>query len=201
MSRIIITGASSGIGRALAIELARQGRELVLLSRNGKKAEKVARICESLHPTTKASFISLDLSSQDSVSKAIQTICQRFDRIDILINNAGARFDKYHEIPDGIELTFATNHLGPFQLTMGIIDLLRESSPGVVVNVSSIARKQADDEPDWLLERDRYDRWEAYAKSKLANALFFGASCGNLSKVGAHSRIRRSGYRGDTVCS
>ena len=172
MSRIIITGATSGIGRALAIEFARQGSELVLLSRNRKRGEKVAGLCESLNPETRTTFLPVDLASQESVGKGIQTMCERFDRIDILINNAGALFDRYQESPDGIELTFATNHLGPFQLNLGLIELLRNAAPGVVVNVSSIARKQADDDPDWLVHRDFYDRWRAYARSKLANALF-----------------------------
>ena len=185
MSRIIITGATSGIGRALSIELARQGSELVLLSRNGKKGNKVARLCESLHPATKASFIPVDLSSQESVGKGVQAICERFDRIDILINNAGARFDKYQESPDGIELTFATNHLGPFQLTLGLIDLLRKAPPGVVVNISSITRKQAVNEPNWLLHRDPYNSRQAYAKSKLANALFTA----ELSKIYPSSEL------------
>ncbi len=181
MSRIIITGATSGIGRALAIEFARQGSELVLLSRNRKRGEKVAGLCESLNPETRTTFLPVDLASQESVGKGIQTICERFDRIDILINNAGARFDRYQESPDGIELTFATNHLGPFQLTLGLIELLRNAAPGVVVNVSSITRKQADDDPDWLVHRDPYNSRQAYAKSKLANALFAAELSRNYS--------------------
>ena len=148
MSRIAITGATSGIGKALAIELAQKGCELVLLSRNANKGAKVARLCESLNLETRATFFTVDFASQDSVGKAIQTIRDRFDRIDILVSNAGARFDEYQESPDGIELTFATNHLGPLQLTLGLIDLLRKPSPGVVINISSITRKQAVDEPN-----------------------------------------------------
>ena len=181
MSRIAITGATSGIGKALAIELAQKGCELVLLSRNANKGAKVARLCESLNPETRATFFTVDFASQDSVGKAIQTIRDRFDRIDILVSNAGARFDEYQESPDGIELTFATNHLGPLQLTLGLIDLLRKPSPGVVINISSITRKQAVDEPNWFLHRDPYNSRQAYAKSKLANALFAAELSRNYS--------------------
>ncbi len=100
-----------------------------------------------------------------------QDLCDTYQTIDVLVNNAGARFDRYFESNHGIELTFATNHLGHFVLARHLLSSMEES-PKRIINVSSSAHRQARPEVGWNCSADRFDRKTAYANSKLANILF-----------------------------
>ena len=103
------------------------------------------------------------------VSERIKT---DFDHIDVLINNAGARFDNYLKNDEGIELTFATNHLGHFLLTLSLLEMLKKSSQGRIINVSSPAHARGTQDLDDIIAPENYDRRLAYGRSKLANLLF-----------------------------
>jgi NAD(P)-dependent dehydrogenase (short-subunit alcohol dehydrogenase family) len=167
----LITGATSGIGRAAAIELAKHGNELILVARNKSAGfELVNRITKKYG--SNASFFDCDLSSLNGVKRLAEKIKENFNKIDVLINNAGARFDKYLKSEDDIELTFATNHLGHFLLTYYLIDLLKISVSARIINVSSSAHNVKDMPIDQLVNPKEYFRSAVYGRSKLANVLF-----------------------------
>lgn len=170
--RIVITGATSGIGRAAALTLAKLGADLVLASRNVREGTALVRRLASAAPAAEFEFIAADLSSLEEVRSAAQKISTRWPRVDVLINNAGARFDRYERTADGNERTFATNHLGHFLLTGLLLGPLATSSSARIINVASSAAAQARNDGLWQFDAAHYDRRQAYAKSKLANLLF-----------------------------
>lgn len=167
----LITGATSGIGKAAAIGLAKTGNELILIGRNKTSGNELANRLTKKHGN-RATFLECDLSSLSSVKKLAEKIIENFSRIDVLINNAGARFDKYLKSEDNIELTFATNHLGHFLLTYYLMDLLKKSDAARIINVSSSAHSVKEIPIDELVNPKEYNRSAAYGRSKLANVLF-----------------------------
>jgi len=172
--RIVITGATSGIGRATAEILAKSGANLVLIGRNAKEGSSLASRFSNSAPNAQFEFIAADLSSLEQVRSAAERISAKCQRIDMLINNAGVRCDRYERTVDGYERTFATNHLGHFLLTGLLLGRLAEASSARIINVTSSAAAQAEITGPWQFEAAGYDRRQAYAKSKLANLLFTG---------------------------
>jgi NAD(P)-dependent dehydrogenase (short-subunit alcohol dehydrogenase family) len=168
----VITGATSGIGRAAALALARPGVALVVVGRNSRRGSKVVARIHRRMPNARAEFIEADLSVQADVRELAATIRDRFDHVDALINNAGARFDTYGATKDGFERTFGTNHLGHFLLTCQLLDHLRAAPSARIITVSSSAHRAAKPDGIWSYKAHEYDRRQAYAKSKLANILF-----------------------------
>lgn len=167
----LITGATSGIGKAAALKLADTGASLILLSRNEKKGEKICNQIKEKN-NTQVKFYKADISSMKQVRNVSEKIKSDFNHIDVLINNAGARFDNYFKNDEGIELTFATNHLGHFLLTLSLIAMLKKSSQGRVINISSAAHANGTEELYDIVAPEHYDRRLAYGRSKLANLYF-----------------------------
>ena len=164
-----ITGANSGIGLAAARQLARRGATIYLLARNLERgAAAQARIsAEAGH--ARVYLEAIDLSSQASVRACADRIKLQTQRLDVLINNAGDAFDCRELSIDGVELTFATNVLGPFALTNALLPLLQASAPARLINVSSGGMYLAKlDLNDLQFERKKYDELMAYAQSKRA---------------------------------
>ena len=168
----LITGATSGIGKAAALKLADLGASLILLSRNEKRGEKICDQIRKINNNAQVKFYKVDISSMKEVRNVSEKIKKDFEHIDVLINNAGARFDKYLKNDEGIELTFATNHLGHFLLTLSLIELLKKSTQGRIINVSSPAHSRGTEEFDDIVAPVNYDRRLAYGRSKLANLYF-----------------------------
>jgi NAD(P)-dependent dehydrogenase (short-subunit alcohol dehydrogenase family) len=168
----VITGATSGIGRALARRLGTEDAALVLLGRNESAGQALVRSIRRRGRAASADFIRIDLADQTSVHTAAREITNRHSCVDVLINNAGARFDRFALSADGIELTFATNHLGHFLLTSLLLESIARAVNGRMVNIASSAAAQARSDGGWVLEAANFDRKQAYAKSKLANILF-----------------------------
>lgn len=168
----VVTGATSGLGRAAAMDLARLGANLVLTGRNESAGEAIAdRIRKECG--THAEFIRTDISSQAEVRALGARISAAYPKLDVLVNNAGARNDRYQASADGIELTFAANHLGHFLLTGLLLENLERSGAGRVITVASVVHRGVSGEKiEWIMPADRYDRRQAYARSKLANILF-----------------------------
>jgi NAD(P)-dependent dehydrogenase (short-subunit alcohol dehydrogenase family) len=168
----VITGATSGIGRAAALRLAQPDSVLVLLGRNPRRGSEVVERIKRIMPNARAHFIAGDLSVQSDVRELAMAIRESFGHVDVLINNAGARFDTYGATEDGLERTFATNHLGHFLLTSLLLEHLRAAPSARIITVSSSAHRAAKPDGIWSCQKHEYDRRQAYAKSKLANILF-----------------------------
>ena len=167
----IVTGANSGIGRVAALELAERGATVVLICRNEERGAPVLEEIERRGGS--ATLLAADLASQRQVRAAAAAFRERFDRLDVLINNAGvAGWGTRLVSEDGLELTFAVNHLAPFLLTELLLDRLKASAPARVVTVSSAAHKNVALDFDDLQGERRYSGFGAYSRSKLANILF-----------------------------
>jgi retinol dehydrogenase-12 len=168
----IVTGATSGIGRAAADALAQRGATLVLLSRNGAKCARVVAEMQTATGNRGIAFIAADLSSLAAVRIAAAEFRQRYTRLDVLLNNAGVSPSRRRESVDGYEYTLALNHLGHFLLTNLFLDLLIASAPSRIVSTSSSIYKQARLDFDDLQLRRTFSAMRAYANSKLAGILF-----------------------------
>jgi NAD(P)-dependent dehydrogenase (short-subunit alcohol dehydrogenase family) len=173
--RAVITGITGGLGFATARELARHGAELVVTARNGSKAEEsIARLREDV-PAVTVDLVSLDLASLADAKRAASDVAAAYDRVDILINNAGIMATPRNTTVDGFELQIGTNHLGHFAWTATLWPLLRDSDARVVT-VSSLAHTWARGFDLRSLAAEgsprRYQRWVSYAESKLANLSF-----------------------------
>jgi NAD(P)-dependent dehydrogenase (short-subunit alcohol dehydrogenase family) len=171
---IIVTGANTGIGYETAKEVARKYARTVLACRNLEKGEAaLARIKEEI-PNASVEVIQLDLSSLASVRQFAEDFKAKYDRLDILINNAGIMYVPYGKTVDGFERHFGTNHLGHFALTGLLVDLLLKSEHARVVTVSSVGHRSGDmDFDDLMFDGGRgYRPQRVYGRSKLANLLF-----------------------------
>jgi NAD(P)-dependent dehydrogenase (short-subunit alcohol dehydrogenase family) len=170
---VLVTGANQGIGKATAIALAREGARVVIVARNADKGRAALAEVAAASRGGEPELIVADLSSQEQVRRAASELKARHDRLDVLVNNAGVFVPERHTTIDGLEETFALNHLGYFLLTRELVDLLKESGPARIVNVSSDAHRGARMQWDDLqFETHRYRGFKAYGQSKLANVLF-----------------------------
>jgi len=169
---ILITGATSGIGRVTARELADGGAGIVFVARNREKAEETREWIIRETGNRSVDFIVSDLSERDGVYAAADRFKSGHAGPDVLVNNAGAFFARRMESPDGIEMTFALNHLAPFLLTNLLLDSMKVLPRARIVTVSSHAHVGASMSFDDLEGRKRYRGWTAYGQSKLANLLF-----------------------------
>ena len=169
---VLITGANQGIGKATALDLAQKGARVVVVARSADKGRAAVADIEA-RSGSPIELIVADLSSQVEVRRAAAEFRARHDRLDVLVNNAGVLVPSRHTSVDGLEETFAVNHLAYFLLTRELFDLLHKSAPARIVNVSSEAHRRAKmawDDLSW--ERHAYRAFKAYAQSKLANILF-----------------------------
>ncbi len=173
---VVITGGNAGIGKEAAVGLARQGATLVITARDTTRgAAALDEIRERSGRTDDGVIVmALDLASFASIRAFATDFLDRFDRLDVLLNNAGLVLQQRHETTEGFETTFGVNHLGHFLLTDLLVDRVRASAPARIVNVSSHAHKQARNGLDFddLQSTRRYRGFAVYSKSKLANILF-----------------------------
>ena len=171
---VVVTGATQGIGLETARAMARQGARVIITARDQGKADRAVVELKSSTGNDRVESVLVDFASMDSMKKGAVDLHGRVERIDVLVNNAGAIFSERQESRDGLELTFATNHIGYFLWTQLHLDLLHKAPKARVVSVSSDAHKAAlngvsfDD-----LERKRgYTGFVVYGESKLMNILF-----------------------------
>jgi NAD(P)-dependent dehydrogenase (short-subunit alcohol dehydrogenase family) len=171
MKTVVITGATSGIGKATAMALARNRATIIALGRNEQKGKQLMAALKK-SGASEVAFVRVDMTSLAEVRQAALQVSQHCKCIDVLVNNAGARHQKFQLSPDGFELTFAVNHLGPFLLSALLLERVLDSSQGRILTLSSGAHGSARMAPraHWL--SDDYDYRQAYASSKLANLFF-----------------------------
>lgn len=168
----LITGATSGIGKATAIELAEGNFDLILIGRSQEKCEKITKRIQRKYNQIKVKYYVADISLVSSVKKVCEEIRKDFNRIDVIINNAGARFLEHKLTSEGIELTLATNHLGHFVLTNELLPLLKNSDDARIINISSAAHGGGKGLIENITDPSKYDGRLQYSNSKLANVLF-----------------------------
>lgn len=181
----IVTGANSGIGYEAARALAHKGATVILACRSAAKGQAAARQIEKEAPKGTAVFMSLDLSDLASVAEFVEAFNGRYDRLDMLINNAGVMIPPYGTTADGFEQQFGVNHLGHFALTGRLLDLLRRTPQSRIVTVSSMMHLRGKIKFADLNSEKSYNRSAAYGQSKLANLLFTYELQRKLAAAGA----------------
>lgn len=171
---IVVTGANSGIGYEAAKEFARNGAQTILACRNLMKAQEALNSIQAEIPKAPAGIMQLDLASLASIHQFADTFKQKYDRLDVLVNNAGIMMVPYGLTADGFERQFGTNHLGHFALTGLLMEMLLNTAGSRVVNISSGGHRMGNMDFDNLMFKDGegYSRASAYGRSKLANLLF-----------------------------
>lgn len=194
----LVTGANSGLGYEVTRGLARKGATVLMACRSLKKGKEAADAIQAENPRGELPLMELDLADLSSVRKFAQEFHARYDRLDVLVNNAGVMATPYRKTADGFELQFGVNHLGHFTLTGLLLDVLRSTPASRVVTVSSYAHWFG-----WInfgdLNAEKfYYRWMAYTQSKLANLLFAYELQRRLSRAG-EDMVSVAAHPGSTV--
>lgn len=168
----LITGATGGIGKVTALELATKGATVVLVGRNPEKCQAVKAEIEEMTGSQSIDYLVGDLSSFKDVRNIALDFLDRYNKLHVLVNNAGGLFMRRRNSVDGLEMTWALNHFGYFWLTCQLMDVLKASSPSRIINVSSDAHKRANlsDMPN--MKEEIPVGYIGYANTKLANLLF-----------------------------
>jgi NAD(P)-dependent dehydrogenase (short-subunit alcohol dehydrogenase family) len=199
---VVLTGATSGIGRATALGLADEGARLILVGRNPERCEETLSLVRRRSGRDDAVMLRADLSSQQELRRLADEVLARAERLHVLVNNAGVTLLQRQLTVDGLESTFATNHLAYFLLTGLLLPRLCASAPARIVNVASDAHRFGRLELDDLQNERRYRALRVYGQSKSANILFTqelarriagsGVSANALHPGGIRSNLGRS---------
>jgi NAD(P)-dependent dehydrogenase (short-subunit alcohol dehydrogenase family) len=195
----LITGATSGIGEVTARELAKLGAAVVITARDQAKLDQAIQRISSQSGGNKVSGLVADLASQNEVRSLASQFMNKCDRLDVLINNAGAVYLRRSEGIDGIEMTFAGNHLAPFLLTNLLLGTLKQSSPARIINVSSNSHAGREIDFADIENRRSYQFMRAYGRSKLGNILFTKELDRRLSGSGVTVNAVNPGFVGTNI--
>lgn len=167
----LITGANSGIGKATAIGLAKMGASIIMVCRNQERGERALKYIKSKSNNESIELMLVDLSSQKAIHQFVQEFKEKYNKLDVLINNAGVNLSKQTLTEDGIETTFAVNYLATFLLSNLLFDSLVAGQPARIVNVASSVQAKSIDF-DNINGEKHYGQMKAYSLSKLAIVLF-----------------------------
>jgi NAD(P)-dependent dehydrogenase (short-subunit alcohol dehydrogenase family) len=190
----LITGANSGIGKETARELARTGATVIMVARDARRGEAARTEIVADTGNHQVALLLADLSSQASTRALAAQVTAQYDRLDLLVNNAGGYFATRQESVDGLELTFALNHMGYFLLTNLLLPLLKASAPARIVNVSSDAHRGGRITLTDYNRLTRYSGFKVYGESKLANVLFTYALARRLEGSGVTVNAMHPGF-------
>jgi len=169
---VLITGATSGIGRETALGLSKKGATLVLVGRSREKLDRTVSEIASQTGNRQLDSLVCDLTSMESVRRLAADFRAKYRRLDVLINNAGEIVSERRTTVDGYEYTLALDHLSHFLLTMLLMDIIKASAPSRIINVSSSAHMFGHIDFDDLMGEKKYKAMRAYGQAKLANLLF-----------------------------
>jgi NAD(P)-dependent dehydrogenase (short-subunit alcohol dehydrogenase family) len=200
---VLITGGNSGIGLATATRLAEAGAHVVLTSRDPDRGAAAVATIRERTGSDRVEAMVLDLADRASIRSFAAAFLDRYDRLDVLVNNAGLVQGEHTTTADGVETTWAVNHLGPFLLTDLLLDQLRDSAPARIVNVASLAHRRGTlDVDDPFRVAEPFQGLVVYARSKLANVLFTRELARRLEGTGVtanccHPGTIRSGFGQD----
>jgi len=190
----LVTGATSGIGRVTARELARMDATVVAVGRNRQKGEETVAEIKRRSANDKVEFLQADLSSQESIRDLARTFTDKYDQLQVLVSNAGGVFSKRETTVDGLEMTFALDHLAYFLLATLLLPVLERSAPARIINVSSGAQGTGKIDFDDLQGAKRYSGWRAYSQAKLANVLFTYELARRLQGTGVTANCLHPGF-------
>ncbi|MCB9233701.1 MAG: SDR family oxidoreductase [Bacteroidia bacterium] len=196
---ILITGATNGIGKAAATEFARQGATVILTARNQQKGQEVVAEIQAKTGSAKVSLMEVDLASGESIRQMTTAFKEKYDHLNVLVNNAGGFFNERLTTPEGHEYTFGLNHLGYFQVTTQLLDLLKSTPGARIVNVASEAQRQGRIDFGNLMLKGGYSGFRAYCNSKLANIVFTNELSRRLEGTGVtanslHPGVVKTGF-------
>ena len=190
---VLVTGGTGGIGRATAVGLARLGAHVAVTGRDRSRGDDAAREIRGAGGGQVDVFIA-DLSSQAQVRRLAEQVLRALGRIDVLVNNVGGYWNTRHVTEDGLEHTFAVNHLAPFLLTNLLLDRLAEGAPSRVVTVASNAHSLGRIDFEDLQGERSYSGARAYNQSKLANVLFTYELAGRLAGTKVTANVLHPGF-------
>lgn len=200
---VLLTGGTSGIGRAAARQLAERGATVLITGRRRQHGEAALAEIRDAHPDDAGAFYQVDFAELDAVRELAETIETDYDRLDVLVNNAGTGRDTRVLTDDGIELTFAVNYVAPFLLTNLLVPRLRESAPARVLNTVTLAKhmREADFKDLDTVATGEYEPFEmvpAYLNSKLALLVFTYELADRLAGTGVKATCFNPGLVGST---
>lgn len=201
---LVVTGATSGIGKVTALELAKSGSKVIIIGRSEAKCQAtVKKIQEETGET--ADYLLADFSSIASTQAAAQQYLAKYDRLDLLVNNAGALFGKRQQSPDGLEMHIAVNHIAPYVLTMSLLDLMKQTADTFgkevrIVNVNSDAHYSGVNWDD-VQFNNQYSTMKAYGQSKAMNMLFTKELAQRLDGSGVTVNALHPGVVGTNIFS
>ena len=191
---VVVTGATAGIGKATALEIARMGASVTIIGRSEAKCAEIVSLIKSETGNDRVDYLLADLSLIDQTKAVAAQLLEKHERLDVLVNNVGALMMDRGETDDGFENTFALNHLvGYFLLTQLLLDRLKASAPARIVTVSSSAHYRGDLNFDDLELKAEYGGIKQYANSKLMNVLFTYELARRLEGTGVTATVLHPG--------
>ncbi len=190
---VIVTGANTGIGLETAAALAEKGARVVLTARDPTKGTAAVDVIRSRNTTADLTLMQLDLARLADVRTFASDFLARFDRLHVLVNNAGLMLDKRSTTEDGFETTFQVNHLAPFLLTNLLLDRMKVSAPARIVNVASVAHRGNTIDFDDLQSEKGFRGMRVYGQSKLCNILFTHELARRLAGTGVTANALHPG--------
>ncbi len=188
----VVTGATSGIGLVTARELARRGARVIVVGRSPERAAEAVALIRRETGGEQVGALTADLSCHAEIRRLAQAIREQIPRLDVLVNNAGGIFLERLESPDGVEMTFALNHLSYFHLTNLLLPVM--VAPARIVNVASDAHRGVTLDFEDLEGKKRFGGWRAYQRSKLANILFTAELARRLEGTGVTCNCLHPGF-------
>ncbi len=191
---ILITGGNAGIGVATAEALAKQGAEIIIVARNEEKLKLAVAQIKAESGNHKVKYYTVDFSSQKSVRTLAEKVKKDYQKIDVLINNAGGTFTNFKLSEDGLEMTIATNHFAYFLLTNLLLDLIKKSDYARIVNVASDSHYKGKIDFESFKKNKGYFVLTAYEQSKLANVLFTFELAERLKGTSGYGKLSSPGF-------